>query len=82
MNQNERWFCFQPSKGEVGWQNVSWVIIMWPLTLDILFNNLEEEIQNNLITTAGSNRELLMNLQKDMCLKGLGKWCREEIKPQ
>lgn len=55
---------------------------MWPVTLDILFNNPEEEIKNNLITLAGGNRELLMNVEKDRLFKGLGKWCREEIKPQ
>lgn len=78
MSQNERWLCCQPSKGEGVWQNVSRVIIVWPLTLDILQNNLEEEIKNNLITLAGGNRELLMNVEKDTLLKGLGKWCHEE----
>lgn len=55
---------------------------MRPLTLDILFNNLEEEIKNNLITLAGSHRELLMKVEKDIILKGLGKLRHEEIKPQ
>ena len=29
-------------------------------------------MKNNLITLAGGNREVLMNVEKDMLLKGLG----------